>query len=1319
MENSGNNSQIPSKFSNINFEYNNEKITVNNETDLLNYIKKIDTSAINFEKKYKYKYLNKINLDEKEENKFIPLFQNKGNIYESWNGNIKTTINNSKQNIKNVFVLNNILEENQEFCFEIKLGNGYWDNMIDIKNNQNMKIGLLELNSEKIKKINESININSNKKLEIKENLGGWEGVNLLFNNDNNNAEMNKKLDEYKNSIFFSININNCKVPMSNKLININEENRLIQKNDIIGIVYNNKKFNDFIEMKIYINGNLIKSELIIKKTDSENDSDLDDEFKVEKNLQKSEKNNFLIPFIEFGDNKTIFIKDKEAINIKSYHKFITNENIEYIDNYKTPPLNYFYEDILELNNITKAYFDLLMKIGPNIFINKKYEINKFFFQLKLFFNNFVFINRIIAENCILEFLLKGINIENGNIEKFKQNLEALLNIINNIESLKEQDKIKLLEKIICLLIEIIMEKNTDFIDLYKNEHFQQEQFENLRKYKFILCFLLFDNFFMQEGKEVYRLLSKVSLFKYEHNIFNFCSTVFNSCLYYSPSNAEEYIKQFYTNNKFEKIKFLDINFRKYIRDKIYNKNFEDNNYKMSIILKEININNIEKSKNILKFIAGYCKSDDSVSIINLIIIQLIKNFFSKEKDINKIIAEKIINFIYINISTINKYNNENENTFYGKKENDHSSLSKINLTNDERKAALIFELIIKCVSNFYETFSLKEKKANEMFDLLSNKANNYKDFEIYKINHMIEFFQAINFGNFYLHLGYFTNYLLKFLLICIKEKYLDVVPYYSYLQNIFFILDMLKIRCSFIDKDNLVDKNETSIIYSNIDKILKYVTSFLGEILPKLKNINFRPKQEYENLISMNITILIKVLSFDKNIIKDSLPSIKENLIKTFKNLSDIYDKEKYKIIYNKINILIEFLYSIDNKEKNESIHPSIKNIFFKEIMAKEIDDYKNKLNEDTLNKNNYIEHTLYYNIFLIIYKRTKIIRESLSQIFDDNFLFEKNIFYHEKYLKKFTSILKIFHNFLLDNNLNLFYDTNNISFFKLNSFICKTYKLFHTEAIMKRLQNIYEKNFKIFEDFFTTFFFLSSYLLISKDKSGYEYYYQIAQNRKGFKFDLFKLNFEKYFGYAECKSMLEFLDILLTKFKMLCDDKDVLNPNDVNDNSIDMESRDQCSICLDYTDENDAHLNPCNHIFHMKCVKDMIAKNIKKCPLCKRNILGIKEDPTFIVDSNNNEIGAQFHNQLFPNNLFYNRGGLFGNLDSNASNRNESQSQRQGLFSNNDNRNINQVTLFNNNINFGGGLFGINDNSNNNTNNIFSNNNLFGNNGSGSLFG
>ena len=760
MDNSGNNSQLSSLFNNLTFEFNNQKITVNNETDLSNYIQKIDTSATNFDKKYKYKYLNGENLDEKNEKKFIPLFPNKGNIHESLNGNIKSTTNRTSkkgENFKNVFILNNILEENQEFCFEIKLGNGYWDNIIDIKNNNNMKIGLLELNSEKIKKINESMSVTPNKKLEVQNNAQGWEGPNLFFNSDNDN-EINKKFEEYKNSIYYSININTLQVPISKNLININEGKRLIQKNDIIGIVYNNKSFNDFLEMKIYINGNLINSELIIKKKTISEKIDLDDEFKIEKNLQNSEKNFFLIPFFEFGDNKTIFIKDKETNEPKLWHKIITNENIEYIDNYKTTPLNSLSEEILELQNITKIYFNLLIKVGSKIYRNSKQ--NKYFHQLKKFFKEYTFNNRLVSENCILEFLIQGINIENGNIESFKENLEILLNIINETESIDEAGKIKLLEKIISFLIEIIMEKNMNFLDVYKYSQFQHEQLENFRKYKFILCFLLFDNFFMQENnKIVYSLLSKVSLFKFENNIFNFCSAVFNSSLFFDPVNAEEYIKKFYINNKFDKNKFLDFNFRKYIGDKLYNKNFEDNTYKMGIILKEININNIEKTRNTFKTICEYCKSDDNISIINLIIIQLIKIYFSKEKEINKTMAEKIINAIYFTaFPSMNKYNNDNDNTFYGKldKSKERPNLSKINLNDQEKKNALIFDLIAQCVSNYYEIFKLKEKNANDMLELLSNQKNNFTDFQIYKINHMIEFYQAIYFGNFYLFLGYY-----------------------------------------------------------------------------------------------------------------------------------------------------------------------------------------------------------------------------------------------------------------------------------------------------------------------------------------------------------------------------------------------------------------------------------------------------------------------------------------------------------------------------------------------------------------------------------
>ena len=77
----------------------------------------------------------------------------------------------------------------------------------------------------------------------------------------------------------------------------------------------------------------------------------------------------------------------------------------------------------------------------------------------------------------------------------------------------------------------------------------------------------------------------------------------------------------------------------------------------------------------------------------------------------------------------------------------------------------------------------------------------------------------------------------------------------------------------------------------------------------------------------------------------------------------------------------------------------------------------------------------------------------------------------------------------------------------------------------------------------------------------------------------------------------MLEFLDILLQKFRQLCNDNDVLNIDEVNDNSVDLDNVDKCAICLELTgDKNtDAHIEGCNHVFHMECIKQMISKNMK----------------------------------------------------------------------------------------------------------------------------
>ena len=87
-------------------------------------------------------------------------------------------------------------------------------------------------------------------------------------------------------------------------------------------------------------------------------------------------------------------------------------------------------------------------------------------------------------------------------------------------------------------------------------------------------------------------------------------------------------------------------------------------------------------------------------------------------------------------------------------------------------------------------------------------------------------------------------------------------------------------------------------------------------------------------------------------------------------------YDKEKYKILCADINELIEFLYGSDSK-KIEQISISSRNMIFKMIMTKEIEEYKKKVNEANFDKSNYLENTMYYNIFILIHKRIKIIKE------------------------------------------------------------------------------------------------------------------------------------------------------------------------------------------------------------------------------------------------------------------------------------------------------------------------------------------------------
>jgi hypothetical protein len=166
---------------NLKFENETENFNVNNGKDLLNYINKINEKVFNLEESISKNIKED---EEKKVKKFIPLFESNNYFlfYESINDTIKISIEppneiNINNNYNNVFILNKILEQNKELCFEIKLGHGLWDNNLvtkdlDISDKYNImnsfKIGLLKLNEKKIKNMSDYLTISPEKKINSK-----------------------------------------------------------------------------------------------------------------------------------------------------------------------------------------------------------------------------------------------------------------------------------------------------------------------------------------------------------------------------------------------------------------------------------------------------------------------------------------------------------------------------------------------------------------------------------------------------------------------------------------------------------------------------------------------------------------------------------------------------------------------------------------------------------------------------------------------------------------------------------------------------------------------------------------------------------------------------------------------------------------------------------------------------------------------------------------------------------------------------------------------------------------------------------------------
>ena len=839
----------------LSFTFENKTQNINKYEDLIEYIKKINDKAESIDYISNNNYENNLN-------KFISLFGESFNFfYETISGNIKYTkelkINlKSKQGnnfelINNVFILNH---DKDKFCYEIKLGNGIWDKLPynkdefnifnnDKRINNTFKIGLLKINQKDLKDFKNDLYTKNQRNL-LEKFYYKESTYEIKFLEQSAERKLIKKYKKFRKSIYYSFDLDNIiKKPFGVNNEDISSAISTIHKNDIIGVAIDKNYMKGYIKFNIFINGILNKTELIpnIHENNIYPYFDIEDEYNEIKELNDKDS---LISFIELGPNNSIFIKDKP-----NNKKIESNEKMSFYDSYKYPSLNDFPKNFEDLQNITDYYLEILIKIGSKLIISYPNLLNEFTFsKLITNFENIIFKSKIIIKNKISYFLSHDLTPYNMDI--FKENLSSLFLIIGKAENI--DNKTELIKLIIELFIEYILKKNFNFLDTLKLNNNSEKKVLELTRYKFALCFILFDGF-MKEQKYIYSIYKDLDeILLKEYDFFqNLCFCLFNNILYIDPFNAYILLKekQFYNDKYFNKNKLILFNF----------KNSTNNNLIFDYIIQyyEHIIENIvikhfllkkEYTKYFFNFVLLYSKFQDNFSIVNGIIRPLINYFKLK----NENYMNNIDNFLYNNYFNQNTIFKKTDETFIGKISNKeiipeklkNSLFNKNELKNNNKVCFLLFRIVIICISKYYKEFSKLEINNNYLIDFIDNE--NIKSSYINNFSDIIEFNQ--NFFSYYIYniLLFYSYYLSEIIIHIMKQEYLSYLPYKEYLYNIHFILDILNIRCSVIDKDNIINENEPIIISKVLQNILKYVTYFLSHIVQKLNSKSFYKKENY-----------------------------------------------------------------------------------------------------------------------------------------------------------------------------------------------------------------------------------------------------------------------------------------------------------------------------------------------------------------------------------------------------------------------------------------------------------------------------------------
>ena len=522
-------------------------------------------------------------------------------------------------------------------------------------------------------------------------------------------------------------------------------------------------------------------------------------------------------------------------------------------------------------------------------------------------------------------------------------------------------------------------------------------------------------------------------------------------------------------------------------------------------------------------------------------------------------------------------------------------------------------------------------------------------------LNSLIPYFTELMKNNFYLFLPLKVINMLKFFIKCFAYRFL-IYDDSRILKN----KKTTKLIQLFVDLNMklLYDENTSSEFIFDVLENIKFLYNMFSLI--NEDHIEFE-MNDSDNEINTSIEDNLDFSFFFKDQDLEKLTK----LIKIYYERSD----KSYQKYFLKFIMYFNFDISSDNLPEENILIP----IILRNIETDDFDFWFPTLIMDSLVKKKLIPQIQKTEIILnnpieqLEVKEKEKLKKYFNSIFEIlNFI--SNFIGESKVLERYFNFYLNQDNFEIDSNISIEKNKEKESGFSLYCYLIYVAVLIIKNLLNKNFLNFCQIkiNFLNKHDFNVKYLIKECFSFLSKVFLEIPLKYeeilkereQIKSHKKKKKTNKKKVEKEKEEGeldedlkhfYINIINNIKIDDIrklstLLENNRQISSEKEILNSqlrkfliflnhieNDYNlihkeSNALN-ESQDSnlCPICLDK--ESDVHASPCDHMFCFTCIKKL---NDRRCPICRKNMKGVKEHPEFKFNNNDN---IQYQNNPFLN--------------------------------------------------------------------------------------